>query len=169
VTAVAATVANGERCVAKTASLDGARTAPGLSPTLAVPVVDAITFGGVFGGVPAPMLARLQRALPRGQEWRYEPKLDGFRGLLWRPAIASVHLLSRSLKDLGPVFPELIAAGQKLPVGTLLDGEIVIACNAPESPKKTRSPATPTPERASDFSSRTVQAILRSWCRGPEL
>jgi hypothetical protein len=27
------------------------------------------------------MLAQLERTLPRGDEWRYEPKLDGFRGL----------------------------------------------------------------------------------------
>lgn len=73
------------------------------------------------------MLARLQRVLPRGQDWQYEPKLDGFRGLLWRPATGSVRLLSRNLKDLGRAFPELVAAGQELPVGTLLDGEIVIA------------------------------------------
>src|SRR3954454_14861329 len=29
------------------------------------------------------MLARLERTLPRGDQWRYEPKLDGFHGLLW--------------------------------------------------------------------------------------
>jgi ATP-dependent DNA ligase len=73
------------------------------------------------------MLARLQRVLPRGQDWQYEPKLDGFRGLLRRPATGSVRLLSRNLKDLGPAFPELVAVGQELPLGTLLDGEIVIA------------------------------------------
>jgi ATP-dependent DNA ligase len=31
----------------------------------------------------APMLAQLDTRLPAGQQWRYEPKLDGFRGLLW--------------------------------------------------------------------------------------
>ena len=35
--------------------------------------------GVVDAGVPAPMLARLESILPRGPEWRYEPKLDGFR------------------------------------------------------------------------------------------
>ena len=73
------------------------------------------------------MLARLERTLPRGEPWRYEPKLDGFRGLLYRPPSGSVHLLSRNLKELSAAFPELLSAGQELPDGTLLDGEIVIA------------------------------------------
>jgi len=73
------------------------------------------------------MLAQLQQRLPRGDTWRYEPKLDGFRGLLWHRTGASVQLLSRNGRDLAPWFPELIQASQKLPVGTLIDGEIVIA------------------------------------------
>src|SRR5206468_4123986 len=81
----------------------------------------------VFGGLQAPMLARLERTLPSGELWRYEPKLDGFRGLLWRAPSGSVHLLSRNLKDLGPAFPELVIAGRDLPLDTLVDGEIVIA------------------------------------------
>ncbi len=73
------------------------------------------------------MLARLERTLPQGDLWRYEPKLDGFRGLLWRAPSGSVHLLSRNLKDLSNAFPELVRAGRDLPLDTLLDGEIVIA------------------------------------------
>ena len=73
------------------------------------------------------MLAQLQQRLPRGDAWRYEPKLDGFRGLLWHRTGTSVQLLSRNGRDLAPWFPELIQAGQKLPVDTLIDGEIVIA------------------------------------------
>src|SRR5207248_4213410 len=34
---------------------------------------------------------------------------------------------SRNSRELGPWFPELVQAGQKLPLGTLIDGEIVIA------------------------------------------
>jgi ATP-dependent DNA ligase len=73
------------------------------------------------------MLARLERTLPRGNEWRYEPKFDGFRGLLWRTSAGKVHLLSRILKDLNLAFPELVRASEVLPPETLLDGEIVIA------------------------------------------
>ena len=81
----------------------------------------------VLAQPPVPMLAQLQQRLPRGDAWRYEPKLDGFRGLLWHRTGTSVQLLSRNGRDLGPWFPELIQAGQKLPVDTLIDGEIVIA------------------------------------------
>src|SRR5579872_4768499 len=73
------------------------------------------------------MLAQLQPRLPVGQAWRYEPKLDGFRGLLWHRSASRFELLSRNRRDLGPWFPELLQAAQSLPVGTLLDGEIVMA------------------------------------------
>jgi len=76
---------------------------------------------------PAPILALLEPRLPRGDAWRYEPKLDGFRGLLWHRTTSVIQLLSRNGRDLAPWFPELIQAGQKLPAGTLIDGEIVIA------------------------------------------
>jgi ATP-dependent DNA ligase len=73
------------------------------------------------------MLARLEPVLPRGPQWRYEPKLDGFRGLLWHSRTGVVHLQSRNLKDLGTSFPELVRAGTALPADTVIDGEIVIA------------------------------------------
>ena len=73
------------------------------------------------------MLAQRTLRVPAGDTWRYEPKLDGFRALLWQRTAISVRLVSRNSRDLGPWFPELIQAGQKLPVGTLIDGEIVIA------------------------------------------
>jgi ATP-dependent DNA ligase len=72
------------------------------------------------------MLARLETALPRGPEWIYEPKLDGFRGLLWRSS-SGVRLLSRNLKDLSQSFPELVRAAEAMPPDTVIDGEIVIA------------------------------------------
>jgi ATP-dependent DNA ligase len=75
------------------------------------------------------MLAQLDSKLPRGEHWRYEPKLDGFRGLLWRMSTRHVQLLSRNGRDLGPWFPELVRAAEALPARTLLDGEIVI-CDA---------------------------------------
>jgi ATP-dependent DNA ligase len=74
-----------------------------------------------------PVLARLESRLPIGERWRYEPKLDGFRGRLWHRTAATVQLLSRNGRDLGPWFPELVQAGHTLPPCTLLDGEIVIA------------------------------------------
>jgi ATP-dependent DNA ligase len=86
-----------------------------------------VLFRPVLGPAPLPMLARLQSTLPRGEQWRYEPKFDGFRGLLWRRGDADVQLLSRNVKDLSSWFPEIVHAAQVLSTGTLLDGEIVIA------------------------------------------
>lgn len=73
------------------------------------------------------MLAKLQSSLPVGPSWRYEPKLDGFRGLLWRSTDTMVRLFSRNGRDLARWFPELVRTGMTLPIGTLVDGEIVIA------------------------------------------
>src|SRR5437868_2227165 len=72
------------------------------------------------------MLAQLDSRLPSGQLWRYEPKLDGFRGLLWHRATGQAQLLSRNTRDLGQWFPELMRAARTLPPDTLVDGEIVI-------------------------------------------
>jgi ATP-dependent DNA ligase len=62
----------------------------------------------VLGQAPVPMLAQLEWRLPVGEQWRYEPKLDGFRGLLWRRANGQVQLLSQNGRDLGDAFPELV-------------------------------------------------------------
>src|SRR5438094_311395 len=85
-----------------------------------------LCWGAVLGQAPAPMLAQLDTRLPTGRSWRYEPKLDGFRGLLWRRSPSHVQLLSRNSRDLAPWFPELSQAAESLPQNTLLDGEIVI-------------------------------------------
>src|SRR5437870_574341 len=68
------------------------------------------------------MLAQLGNQLPSGQQWRYEPKLDGFRGLLWHRSAGQAQLLSRNAHW----FPELTRAARALPPDTLIDGEIVI-------------------------------------------
>src|SRR4051794_10725115 len=73
------------------------------------------------------MLAALKHSLPKGDQWLYEPKLDGFRDLLRHGTNGHVQVLSRNLRDLAPSFPELVQAAPSLPAGTLLDGEIVIA------------------------------------------
>src|ERR1700730_12636792 len=74
-----------------------------------------------------PMLAALKHSLPTSDQWLYEPKLDGFRGLLRHATNGHVQVLSRNLRDLAPSFPELVQAARSLLAGTLLDGEIVIA------------------------------------------
>ncbi len=74
-----------------------------------------------------PMLSQLASRVPTGAQWLYEPKFDGFRGLLGRSDGGLVLLTSRQGKDLTDWFPELAQAGQCLPPSTVLDGEIVIA------------------------------------------
>ena len=73
------------------------------------------------------MLSQLASRVPTGAQWLYEPKFDGFRGLLRRSSDGLVRLTSRQGKDLTDWFPELAQAGKCLPRSTVLDGEIVIA------------------------------------------
>jgi ATP-dependent DNA ligase len=72
------------------------------------------------------MEARSVDAIPRGAEWQYEPKWDGFRCLMSRRG-KIVELRSKSGEDLGRYFPELVAAALDLKATTFqLDGEIVV-------------------------------------------
>jgi ATP-dependent DNA ligase len=74
-----------------------------------------------------PMEARLVDSLPRGPEWAYEPKWDGFRCLAYR-AGEEVALLSKSGKPLGRYFPEVVAMlGGLAEKRFVLDGELTIA------------------------------------------
>src|ERR1700712_1073284 len=74
----------------------------------------------------AAMEARSVDAIPRGAEWQYEPKWDGFRCLLSRNA-GSVALRSKSGEDLTRYFPELVEATLRLKAAQFtLDGEIVV-------------------------------------------
>jgi ATP-dependent DNA ligase len=75
---------------------------------------------------PAAMEARSVDIIPRGVEWQYEPKWDGFRCLLSRQG-GKVDLRSKAGEDLARYFPELVAAALKLKATSfLLDGEIVV-------------------------------------------
>ena len=58
--------------------------------------------------------------------WRYEPKWDGFRCLVFRDG-AEVELQSKGLKPLGRYFPELVEVVRALPADRfVVDGELVI-------------------------------------------
>jgi ATP-dependent DNA ligase len=73
-----------------------------------------------------PIEARAVTALPRGDEWRYEPKWDGFRCLAFRDG-RDVALRSKSGQSLGRYFPDVVTALAALPAQRfVLDGEIVI-------------------------------------------
>ena len=74
-----------------------------------------------------PMLAKLEPEIPRGEGWRYEPKWDGFRAIVFRDG-AEMTIGSRGRKTLERYFPELVAAlAEALPRRCVVDGEIVVA------------------------------------------
>jgi ATP-dependent DNA ligase len=68
-----------------------------------------------------PQLALTRKALPEGEEWAYEPKLDGFRAIVFVDG-DEAYIQSRGGKDLNRYFPELGFA----PGRWVLDGELVI-------------------------------------------
>jgi ATP-dependent DNA ligase len=68
-----------------------------------------------------PQLALTRKQLPEGEEWSYEPKLDGFRAIVFVDGDES-YIQSRSGKPLSRYFPEL-----SFPKGRyVIDGELVI-------------------------------------------
>jgi ATP-dependent DNA ligase len=72
------------------------------------------------------MEAALVKELPAGDGWQFEPKWDGFRGVLENDG-GELALWSRNGRPLLRYFPELRPLGDLLPPHSALDGEIVIA------------------------------------------
>jgi ATP-dependent DNA ligase len=72
------------------------------------------------------MEAELVKELPEGDNWQYEPKWDGFRGVFENDG-GELALWSRKERPLLRYFPELRPLGERLPPHSALDGEIVIA------------------------------------------
>lgn len=73
-----------------------------------------------------PMEAELVKELPEGDGWQFEPKWDGFRGVLENDG-DELALWSRKGRPLLRYFPELRPLGDLLPPHSAVDGEIVIA------------------------------------------
>jgi ATP-dependent DNA ligase len=74
----------------------------------------------------APMEAKLVDELPKGAGWRFEPKWDGFRCLVFRDG-GDVALQSKSGKPLGRYFPEVVEAVLRLADERfVIDGELII-------------------------------------------
>jgi ATP-dependent DNA ligase len=68
-----------------------------------------------------PQLALTRKQLPVGKEWAYEPKLDGFRAIVFVDG-TDAYIQSRGGKELARYFPEL----SFVPGRWVLDGELVI-------------------------------------------
>jgi ATP-dependent DNA ligase len=76
--------------------------------------------------IPAAMEAKLVAELPSGPGWRFEPKWDGFRALVWREG-DRVEIQSKSGKPLARYFPEVVAMIAGLAeTRFLLDGELIL-------------------------------------------
>jgi bifunctional non-homologous end joining protein LigD len=71
------------------------------------------------------MLATTGVALPRGAEWTYEVKWDGYRVVAVKDG-ARVRLFSRNLKDLTTAYPSVAKAAADLRASrAIVDGELV--------------------------------------------
>ena len=71
-----------------------------------------------------PMYALPVQNLPKGSEWLYEVKFDGYRCLAGRDS-TGVTLWSRRENLFTKQFPQIARACERLPPNTLIDGEIV--------------------------------------------
>src|SRR5687768_3325198 len=73
-----------------------------------------------------PMEALSVEEIPRGPEWQYEPKWDGFRCLVFRDG-PRIELQSKAGQPLARYFPDLVAELKTIPAKRfVLDGEIVV-------------------------------------------
>jgi bifunctional non-homologous end joining protein LigD len=71
-----------------------------------------------------PMLATLAAALPRGEDWTYEVKFDGYRTIAIKSG-KRVTLYSRNLKDVTRMYPSVAAAVATVKHDVVLDGEVI--------------------------------------------
>jgi bifunctional non-homologous end joining protein LigD len=72
-----------------------------------------------------PMLSKPVAELPKGKDWIYEVKFDGYRAVAVKDG-NETKLISRNSKNLGKKYPEILDALRQLPVDkAVLDGEIV--------------------------------------------
>ncbi len=107
-----------------------------------------------------PMEALSVDAIPTGIEWRYEPKWDGFRCLVFRDGKA-VELQSKSGRPMTRYFPELVAAiGNLAPKKFVLDGEIVIAADGGLSFDALLQRIHPAPSRINKLAAETPAILI---------
>jgi DNA ligase D-like protein (predicted ligase) len=71
-----------------------------------------------------PMLLLRTDALPSGERWLYELKLDGYRAIAFKRQ-GALYLRSRNNKDFAARYPDVVTGLAKLPDNTVIDGEIV--------------------------------------------
>src|SRR3954467_6698776 len=73
-----------------------------------------------------PQLARSAKELPTGEEWRYEPKWDGFRTIVFKDG-DEVYLQSRGGRPMNRYFPDAVDQVGELSVKkAVIDGEMIV-------------------------------------------
>ena len=72
-----------------------------------------------------PMQAASAEAPFSSPEYLFEVKWDGLRCMLFRDPAGRVHLQDRGLKDLTADLPEVTSAANRVPNGSVIDGELV--------------------------------------------
>jgi len=108
----------------------------------------------------APMEALSVDTIPTGATWRYEPKWDGFRCLVFRDD-AKTELQSKSGRSMSRYFPELVAAIGKLkPRKFVLDGEIVVPANGAFSFDGLLQRIHPAPSRIRKLAAETPALLI---------
>lgn len=70
------------------------------------------------------LLQRTDRLPADGSRWAYELKLDGYRAIAAK-AGGTVRLWSRNGNDFTKRYPTIVSGLEKLPTGTVIDGEVV--------------------------------------------
>src|SRR5687767_3216889 len=108
-----------------------------------------------------PMLAKLADELPPdGGTFLFEPKWDGFRAIVFRGG-GDVFIQSRDLRPLDRYFPELHDLFlARLPDGTVVDGEIVIATPHGLDFDALQMRLHPAPSRAAKLSRESPAAFV---------
>lgn len=108
----------------------------------------------------APMEAASVAEIPRGKEWQYEPKWDGFRCIAFRDG-ADVYLQSKSEKPLARYFPEIVeAVGRVDAARFVVDGELVVPVGAAFDFDQLLQRIHPAASRITKLSSETPARFL---------
>jgi ATP-dependent DNA ligase len=73
-----------------------------------------------------PQLARSAKELPTDEGWRFEPKWDGFRTIVFKDG-SDIKLQSRGGKPMNRYFPDVVEQVAQLPAErVVLDGEMIV-------------------------------------------
>lgn len=71
------------------------------------------------------MLAKLVKYVTQEEDWIFEEKLDGYRGIA-KVKKSKASLTSRNGKNLGDDYPTVVKALKSLDIDAVLDGEIIV-------------------------------------------